>query len=207
MSGLVASTFTIAVPQELLDQKSSLIVYMSGPTGPCVGQCQLDNTLKDRKILQNELKLTTLQTAASFDTVIDLMTQKEASGQDIVVLHFEFDNTIKVLQMLVVKNSFLEENPFDVLTLSVQETEEFDQNHHRFEEFSEELDDLAALVRNVDCVAMDASIKKDNKHNSLMNQYMLYAEIYMLMQYGRVKRAMHNMSSWFLQAKSIEQHG
>ncbi|OGB86331.1 hypothetical protein A3J41_03130 [candidate division TM6 bacterium RIFCSPHIGHO2_12_FULL_38_8] len=193
-----ALTFTIAVPQEFLGQDSSLMVYMIDQAG-CqhVGKCQVDScSAKDIQILQNQLEITTLQEAEHFDTVVDLMTRQETLGQDVVMLHFEFDHEIQVLRVLVVKNSFLEDNPFDVLTLSLKEAKEFDQNHHTFKEFEDDMDALTKLVDNVDCAVMEQAIQQQDQQASRLKQYMLYAEIYMLMQYGRMKRAMHGVTSW-----------
>jgi hypothetical protein len=199
VSGLFSSTFTIEVPQKLLDQNSSLMVYMIDQTGhQRVGKCQLDSNSKERKILQQELEMTTVQEAENFATVLNLMDKPALLDQDIVIVHFEFDYAVRVLKILVVKNSFLEENLFDVLTLSIAENSEFEHNHHHtFEEFEDDLDVLSALVSNIDTKAMAESIQQEQKKASRLDQYMLYAEIYMLMQYGRMKRAIQNMTSWF----------
>lgn len=200
VSGLIASTFTIEVPQILLEQNSSLMVYMIDQTGhQRVGKCQLDSNSKDRKILQNELEMTTVQEADSLDSVVDLMDSQVSLSQDVVILHFEFDNVVKVLRILVVKNSFLEDEPFDIFTLplSPNESKELDQNHHAFQEFENDLDALSALVENVSAQEIQESSQQEDSRLFRANQYMLYAEIYMLMQYGRLKRAVHNMTSWF----------
>src|SRR3990167_8614241 len=87
---LEASTFTIGVCKQLLDQNSSLMIYMIDQTGhQCIGKCQLDSNFKYRKILQNDLKMTTLQEAERFDAVVDLMDTQETLNQDVVILHFE----------------------------------------------------------------------------------------------------------------------
>ena len=192
-----ASSFTIEVPQALLGQDSSLMIYMIDDLGhQHVGKCHIDSHAKYRKILQNELELTTLQEAENFATVIDVTNASETLQQDVVILHFELDSFVKILRILVVKNSFLEENPFDVLTLSVAQDKKFEQNQHSFTEFEED-DLLSALVDNMDPQAMEQSLSEQQNTMSLLQQCKLYAEIYMLMQYGRVKRAVHNMSSWF----------
>ncbi len=192
---LNASTFTIGVPQELIDQNSSLMVYMVDDFGQqCVGKCQIDGHEKHRTIVQNDLEITTLQEAENFATVVDLTNSPEILPQDVIVLHFELDNSVRIFRILIVKNSFLEDNPFDVLTLSVAQNNELEKNHHCFIEFENDFDPLSDLVDNVDAYAVSSM-----QHNSTtrLDQYKLYAQIYMLMQYGRMKRAVRNVSSWF----------
>lgn len=198
-----ASTFTIEVPQALLGQDSSLMIYMIDNFGhQQVGKCQVDSRAKYRTILQNELELTTIQEAESFATFVDVTNSQAALQQDVVILHFELDSCVRILRILVVKNSFLEDNPFDVLTLSVQQNKDLENKHHSFDEFEEDLDPLFALVENVDAQAMEESLSAQHQTMSTLEQCKLYAEIYMLMQYGKVKRAMHNMSSWFSNLKA-----
>src|SRR5260370_1444510 len=116
-SKIVASTFTIGVPQALLGENSSLMVFMIDQIGnQHVGKYQLDNYAKYRTILQKELEITTWQEADGLDSAVNLLDSQTSLDQDVVILHFEFDNTVKVLKVLVVKNSFLEDNPFEILT-------------------------------------------------------------------------------------------
>lgn len=194
-----ACSFTVKVPQSLLAANASLVVYMVDASGnQCIGKCQLDGNSAYHTISQNELKLTTWQEANRFDTVIDLMSSP-TTEQNVVILHFEFDSAVQILRLLVVKDSLLEENPFDVLTLPFNQNN-FEAMHHEFNEFEDdtaEFDELSALVNDVDSVAMDKSIRKQQRKTSRLEQCMLYAEIYMLMQYGRVKRAMSGVGSWF----------
>ena len=203
-SSLTAScSFTVRVPQELLAQHASLVVFMVDASGnQCIGKCQLDSSSMYHKISQEALTLTTWQEADCFDTVVDLMTS-QATDNNVAILHFEFDSAVRILRLLVVKDSLLEENPFDVLTLPINQ-ENFEALHHEFNEFEQdtaEFDELSALVSNVDSAVMDKSIRKQQRKTSLFEQYMLYAEIYMLMQYGKMKRAMSGVGSWFSQSE------
>src|SRR3989338_481007 len=96
-----ACSFTIKVPQELLAQHASLVVYMVDAFGnQCIGKCQLDSNSVYHKISQDELKLTTLQEANRFDTVIDLMSS-QPTEQNVAILHFEFDSAVRILRLLV----------------------------------------------------------------------------------------------------------
>ncbi|MBP6892107.1 hypothetical protein KBB68_00855 [Candidatus Babeliales bacterium] len=194
---LRASVFTIEVPQVFLGQDSSLMIYMVDDLGhQHVGKCQIDSHTKYCKILQNELELTTMQEAESFATIVDVTNSSEILQQDVVILHFELDSSMRILRILIVKNFFLEENPFDVLTFSVAQKKDFEQNQHSFNEFEEDVDPLFALLDNIDTRAIEASMSEQQQTMSLLDQCKLYAEIYMLMQYGRVKRAVNKMSSW-----------
>ncbi len=194
---LVASTLTIQVPQALLEQNSSLMVYMVDGFGQqSIGKCHIDSQSKYRTIVQQELEITTLQEAEKFSNVIDLTNSQQILQQDVVILHFQLDSSIQILRILIVKNSFLEENPFDVLTLSVVQSTQFEQNHHSFHEF-EDSDPLTALLDNVDTDSFEASLSEQTRSISFLEQCKLYAEIYMLLQYGKVKRAVSNVGSWF----------
>lgn len=201
-------SFTIPVSPELIAPNASLVVYMVDSHGQeCIGKCQLDHNSAYHKISQDALEITLFQEANSFNTAIDLMSLQasaidlmslQASSQDSIILHFEFDSAVRILRILIVKDSLLEENPFDVLTLHLKENLEAMQ--HTFDEFEqvEELDELSALVDNIDAEVMDQVLLTQERKASRLEKYMLFAEIYMLMQYGKMKRAMHGViNSWF----------
>lgn len=197
-ASIFASTFTIQVPQALLGQNSSLMVYMVDDLGQQhIGKCFVDNQLKYRTIVQQELEMTTIQEAESFVHVVDLTNSEQILQQDVVILHFELNTSVRILRILIVKDSFLEENPFDVLTLSVAQNDQFEQNHHSFYEFDTTSDDLSLLVDNVDTESLEKSLSDQHDSISFLDKCKLYAEIYMLLQYGKVKRAVNNISSWF----------
>lgn len=180
-----ASVFTIGVPQQLFDQKSSLMIYMVDQDGTqSVGKCHLDDICK-RKIFQNQLEITTPQEEDCLDVIVDLM-DFQATKQDLILLHFEFENIVQILRVLVVKDSFLEEDLFDVLTFPCGTAV---QNQP---EFNDVFDPLSDLVDNVDSQVVQRSIQQQEKI-SKFKEYMLYVKIYMLMQYGSMKRA---MNSW-----------
>ena len=180
-----ANVFTIGVPQQLFDQKSSLMIYMVDQDGnQSVGKCHLDGNC-DRKILQNQLEMTAPQEEASLDVIVDLM-DFQATKQDLILLHFEFEKVVQILRVLVVKNSFLEEDPFDILTFPCG------TNVHSQAEFNQDFDPLSDLVDDVDSQAVQRSIQQQEKI-SKFKEYMLYVKIYMLMQYHGMKRA---MDSW-----------
>lgn len=188
-----SSLFSIGVPQELFDQKSSLIIYMVDLAGnQHVGKCQLDQNNRCRKISQNELEMTTFEAVHNLDTAFDL-TASQNDMENVVVLHFEFDNSVRVLQVLVVKETLLEDNPFDVLTLSLANAD-FESKHHEFED-DPDLDALETFAQNIGNEQIKKSMKENYSKASLFEQYVLYAKIYMMMQYGYVKRT---MSSWFM---------
>jgi hypothetical protein len=184
-----ASVITIGVPQQFLDQKSSLVLCMLDSDGnQSVGKCCLDADSAGRNILQTELKITTCKDVDCFDGIADL-TDFQGSDQNLVLLNFELDPSLKLLRVLVVKSSFLEENPFDVVTVKMPA--------NQFTEFGDDDDALSLLVAGVDETAVEASILKQESQ-SLLEQYKLYAEIYVLMKYSSMKRALSNMSSWLL---------
>ena len=105
-----------------------------------------------------------------------------------------------IIPLYIATFSFVKIN-FFILKLKIDlerpSNNEFKNNHHAFNEFEDDFDDLSALVRNVDSQAMAESMQQAENKISRLDQYMLYAEIYMLMQYSRMKRAVHNMTAWF----------
>jgi hypothetical protein len=180
---LEASVLSIAVPEKLLGEQSSLMIFMQDPNGTqMVGRCHLNNETITKKITQNQLQLTTLQEASSFDTIADL-TDSVQNACEFVLLEFEHDSSLQVFKILVVKDSFLAENPFDIWTF-----------RHDFAEFGKDEDELAFLseiAEGVDVQALEQQSMQDQQKVSMFKQYMVYAQIFMLMQYGKVKRNVH----------------
>lgn len=189
----ISRSFTIMVPQELLEQKASLIMYMvNGSGNQCISRCQLDQGCAYRKISQDELFVATGEDAWSLDKAIEL-TPSDLQPDQVAVLHFEFDNEFQLVRVLVFKENLLENNPFDVLTLSVSSN--CVSQADSVDLVEDDLDNLFASVESANPQLINNSILRHK--GSLFEQYAGYAELFMIAQYGRVKRAMSNMSGWF----------
>ncbi len=175
------SRITIGVPTKFFSEQSSLMIYMVDHLGnQSIGTCSLDNKcFSENEVLvsQNDLKIATIQESDESCVLADLLKVQSAE-QDLVMVHFEFDHAVRILKMLVVKNSFLEENPFDVWQVPVP--------------LNDADDFLASLVDDVDTERFDAAIEKQEQV-SWVKKYRAYLEIYMMMQYHRVKRT---VGSW-----------
>lgn len=189
----ISRSFTIVVPQELLEQKASLIMYMVNESGnQYISKCQLDQGCAYRKISQDELLIATGEDICSLDKATEL-TPCDLQLDQVAVLHFEFDSEIQLVRVLVFKENLLENNPFDVLTLSVSST--VGSQADFTDTVDDDLDNLFASVESANPQFITDSISRHK--GSLFEQYAGYAEIFMIMQYGRVKRAMSNMTGWF----------
>lgn len=188
-TGLHASSFTIRVPQKFLTQKAALVLYMTDELGkPCIGTCRLDKNSASRKISRCELQMTTEQ--ESYGDAIDL-TESKLPLEHEAVLCFELDPS-RVLRVLVMKDTLLEDDPFGVVefassedTASIADDEEFDP--------------LSAMVDGIDPNSLASSAEKNK--SSVWEQCALYAEIVALVTYGKAKRAVSDMRSWLYDAQ------
>jgi len=189
---LLASSFAINVPEKFLMQKAALVIYMVDDFGnQCIGKCQLDQHSASRKISQSELEITSCVEVDSLPHVIDLMVSTQGLEQE-VLLHFEFDKSMAVLRILVVKDTLLEEDPFNVLSFPVAQ--------RSLAEGVDEFDEFSMLVNDVDTTRVESSMEKSKNNRSMFEKYMMYAEIFALVQYGKAKRAANNVASWLTAA-------
>lgn len=183
-------SLSIHVPEIMFEQHASLMLYLQDQSGDqFVGAYSLSDVNKSRTISEKELAVTSVQAADRCNPILDL-TNQQSDSESVIVVHFQRDVTL--LKVLVVKESFLEEDPFGILMLPIKEQEEFDQNHHTFSEFDSDEDPLDAitfLAENADTKSSDLE-----SETSTIRQCMLYVEIYMLMQYGKLKRS---VQSWW----------
>ncbi len=177
---------TVGVPTKFLAGQSSLMIYMIDHQGnQSVGTCNLDSKCfsqdkADVLVLQNELNIKTVQEDSNeFNVLADLMNIQPVE-KDLVMLHFEFDHAVRILKILVVKNSFLEEDPFNVYEVPFKKTNDL------IEDPSDD-DFFSSLFQDVDPEGLDAEIEKKEKI-PFLKKITMYAEIYMMMQYSRVKR-------------------
>jgi hypothetical protein len=188
VTSLCASSFAIKVPEKFLTQKASLVIYMVDELGnQFAGKCQLDQDSGSRKIAQSELEITSYADIDHLPNVIDLMISSGQVDQG-VILNFEFDRSMAVFRILVIKDTLLEENPFDIISFPV--------GQHSSVDDADEFDEFSNLVDNVDMTMVETSMKKSKNSRSLFQQYITYAEIFALVQYGKAKRAASNVASW-----------
>lgn len=185
-----SSFFAISVPQEFLAKRAELVLYMTDCYGnSCVGICRLDNSSASRKISQCELLMTTDEETSGLCNVIDLMSYSNNDAQKEVVLHFEFDNIMNVLRILVLKQSESEDDRLYLEEIQgVKASDDFE---------ADEFDFLSDLAHGVDSAAVNQSNEDRQASTSIVSEYLMYVELFALMQYGKAKRTMRDVSSWW----------
>ncbi|MBM17742.1 MAG: hypothetical protein CL947_01580 [Epsilonproteobacteria bacterium] len=183
-----AEAVSIVVPKQCLVEKASLVLYMLDDLGqPCVGTCRLSETFEQKTILQKDLQIQFQDCIDKVSNSIDV-THTSKPKEHEVLLHIEFQEDMKVMRVLIVKDTLLADNPFDVLSIpvnnvdmpTIQEEDEFDH--------------LSDLVVDIDPVKIKKSAMKYQPQS--LHQYALYAKIYVMMQYKYVKRKFQNLAQW-----------
>lgn len=193
---LESSLFHIAVPEMLVDEQATLVLYMLDTQGnQSVGKLQLDSSCRSRSILQAELQITSCcEVDLIGATSMDLLHQ-DASDLQSVVVCFELDDIVQVMRILVIKDCFLDNDPFDIVSV------DFNALDMQCANLSQEQDEFGALVESIQSHSLDHVSYQSRNTTSNFEQYLLYAKIFMLMQYGKAQRVMRGMSSW-LQEKN-----
>jgi len=185
---LESSLFHIAVPEQLVEQQATLLLYMLDADGnQSVGKCQLDSSCRSRSILQQELEMTSCADAELMSTSIDLL-HNQTEDQHAVVVCFELDGIVQVVRILVIKDCFLDNDPFDIVSVSFSS---LDFDGMCTEMADDELSSLATSI--AEHSASDIEHRSRNR-TSFIEQYLLYAKIFMLMQYGKAQRAVRGVS-------------
>lgn len=185
--GLTASTFSIAVPAELLTKQATLLLCMLDEQGNhCIGKCHLHNELSLRAIVESDLEI-------AHSPAVDVMQAVELassmnSSDTAIVLHFEFDSSVQLLRILVVK-SFLEDDPFTIVTVAI---DGFDA----LSDITNEFDELSCLAAETVDVQSSQVVQPTGSIKASIEQYVLYTRIFFLLQLGRAKRALHAMTEW-----------
>ncbi len=189
------SRITIGVPTKFFSEQSSLMIYMVDHLGnQSIGTCSLDNKcFSENEVLvsQNDLKIATIQESDESCVLADLLKVQSAE-QDLVMVHFEFDHAVRILKMLVVKNSFLEEDPIGIWEISFEPEKKLEINLGLSGTDADDF--LASLVDDVDTERFDAANEQEPvSWVKRVKKYRAYLEVYMTMQYHRVKRT---VGSW-----------
>lgn len=188
---LQASCLSVAIPEQLVNQNATLLLYMVDGSGKqSVGKCHLDQNCRFRAILQRELEITSSDVADVLPVSMDLL-KSDVAAESAVVICFELDMQVQVFRILVVKSTLLEEDPFDVVSLLVHESVGL---HELYADMA--YDELSSLAQTVE-QQQDAVTAQYKNNPAWFEQYMLYAKIFMLMQYNKAQRAMRNVSSWW----------
>ena len=184
---LKAVAVSVVVPKQCLVEKASLVLYMLDGFGQqSVGTCRLNEAFATRNILPQDLQIQAQETVDQLHNTIDVTHASQPCDHEIV-LHIEFNTDIRVIRVLVVKDSLLADDPFDVLSISVADMSEVEE--------IDEFDQLSNLVDDIDPIKVNTNSSHSN--NSLLTQYSLYAKIYVMMQYKYAQRKMKDFTAWW----------
>lgn len=185
---LGAEAVSVVIPKQYLVEKASLVLYMlDGLGNQCVGTCQLNETFEQRNILQEELQIQNLDVLSELSNSIEIVNSSCPCDND-VVLHIEFDKDIRVVRILIVKDSFLADDPFNILSINIGQERDVD-----------DFDALSDMIDGIDSSVMRSAASVEQ--GSSLGRYILYAKIYCMMQCKHVKHKTRDIMSWFLRKK------
>lgn len=186
---LESSLFHIAVPEQLVEQQATLLLYMLDADGnQSIGKCQLNSSCRSRSILQQELEITSCADADLMSIGIDLL-HNQIEDQQAVVVCFELDDIVQVVRILVIKDCFFDNDPFDIVSVSLNALDLDSQCCEMAD------DELSSLATSIAQHSADELAYRSRSRVSFIEQYLLYAKIFMLMQYGKAQRAVRGVSS------------
>lgn len=193
--GLCADTVSFAVPKQSLTNKSSLVLLMlDGLGNQCVGTCQLDEALAFKTIREKDLCMKSENSFQEFSTSIaqsEDITYTRKSCDHEVVLYFELEPEIQVLRVLVVKGNFFEDEPFNIFSIPLE--------RQKSQVVRQEEDDELSML--LDAIDIDEAEPVAHSENSLLQQYSLYLQIALMMQYEHTKRKVNELVSWICDRK------
>lgn len=178
---LKTEAVSVVVPKQYLIEKASLVLYMLDEMGnQCVGMCQLNETFEQRTILQEDVRIQQFETLAQLSEFSIEISDCIYSCDNHVVLHIEFDNDIRVVRVLIVKDNLLASDSFDVVSIP--------------DDLEDEDDALSNLIEGIDSSAVATT--SGAKQDSSLSRYALYAKIYCMMQYKHVTGKMRSLTAW-----------
>ncbi|HSW75488.1 MAG TPA: hypothetical protein VLG50_00440 [Candidatus Saccharimonadales bacterium] len=187
----LSASFIVRVPKKFLTQKAALVLYLTDEGKPYIGKYRLDQNSASRKISQGELQMTTDAESDCLGDAIDLTVSNTCTEHD-AILCFELDPS-KVLRVLVLKDTLLEDDPFGVVEFAASQDASVCQDE-------EEFDPLSAMVDGIDANAV-ATSTQTHHDTSVWTKCALYAEIVTMVTYGKAKRAVSDVTTWMYGSK------
>ena len=183
-------TVSVLVPRDVVSN-GTLFVYMHDKHGAeLVGKYTLSaHQGLIHSIAQKELELTTSY-AHDNELVLEIVaSNNQAESSSYVVVSLELDETVKVLKVLVVKDNFFEEDPFDVFSISAYESDEM---KHFCEEMT--VDTISDLSNNV--ADLDISVQSSKVHElTYYQKMMVMIKVSALILYGKTQRMLSSLYS------------
>lgn len=190
-TSLNSSVFQVAVPKKLVDEKAALVLVMSDEAGQqSIGKCRLDQLMTSNIIEQKDLEVMNLDSAADIAT-IELVPEANIAEQ--IVIYFELNAQIKVVRVLIVKECFLDTDPFDVVSFNVSDEVAFEGLYNEMNEV--EVDSLSQLTEAISNT--DLSMLSKEQKNHWFQEYLVYAKLLAMMQYSKMQKVVRRASYWW----------
>lgn len=193
MTSLSYSVFQIAVPKKLVEERASLVLVMCDEKGEVsIGKYRLDPVIESNVIAQKDLEIITTDCVASIN---DMELLPTVNSTEEVIVYFELNAQFKVVKVMVLKECFLDPNPFDVVSFNLEDEIEFENLYSEMNDVNSDLDSLSALtdvVNNSDLSSLSA-----NTTDHWFDQYLTYAKLFAIMQYNSLKKSLHKRVSWW----------
>jgi hypothetical protein len=185
------SVFQVSVPKKLIEEKAALVLVMSDETGQqSIGKCRLDQMQQSNIVEQKDLEILNLD---STENIITMELLPEVSSVDQVVVCFELNAQIKVIRVMVIKECFLDDPFFEVVSFNVADEIAFEELYEGMNDAEvDALSQLAETINNSDL----SSLSNENKGHWL-EQYLAYAKLVAVMQYHNMKKVARKASSWW----------
>ncbi len=185
------SVFQVSVPKKLIEEKAALVLVMSDETGQqWIGKCRLDQVQKSNIVEQKDLEILNLDTA---ENIITMELLPEASSVEQVVVCFELNAQIKVVRVMVIKECFLDDPFFEVVSFNVADEIAFEGLYEGMNDF--EVDSLSQFTETINNSDL-SSLSNENKGH-WFEQYLAYAKLLAVVQYHNMKKVVRKASSWW----------
>jgi hypothetical protein len=157
------------------------------------GYVSLDN--EKTEFSQEEISVhnpTLLSVSQQKSIVVSDVNQDEVKQNDeaLIYLYFAVDPKVNIVRVLMIKNNFLADNPFDVVEFSATSILDVDEEDDDFNFDMQDNDELSHL--NLTDIQGVEPVHLSNYNKMVLGLYALWA-----VQSSQVKQTYKNISSWF----------
>lgn len=188
----VLPSFQVAIPaQDFCTGNSLVLISRDGNGLEQVAGCVSFDEGKT-EFSQDEISVynPNLSSIAQQKTSIVADVERDKVEQDnegLIYLYFEVDPAINIIRVLVIKNNFLAENPFDVVEFSTSSILDEDDDDDFFCDDGDELSHL-----NLTDIKGTQAVELSNYDKALLGAYALWE-----IQSSKAKQTYRNIASWF----------
>jgi len=185
------SMFQVAVPKKLVEEKAALVLVMCDETGQqWIGKYRLDQMQQSNIVEQKDLEIISSDSA---ETIKTMELLPEANSVEQIVVYFELNAQIKVIRVMVIKECFLDDPFFDVVSFNITDEMAFEGLYDEMNEV--ENDTLSQLTQNINDTDLSFLSQEDKSH--WFQEYLAYAKILAIMQYQKMKKVISRTSNWW----------